>query len=1121
MINKNFLLLTFVFLIAGTFAIGEIYFSSPTSNNNLITNINWTVVNLTANATGDYYSFVDFDNSLIGWWRFEGNFNDELGRYNGTPSSPIYLQGKFGNATNFTATNSVSVGNIPFSNNEYTISGWVKTTDPGASEVWRNWISKTTGENTPFELGIDQGPFNEGTNTPYYLVWIFGQGAPVNIFANDSSINMRDGQWHFITATYKSGEQKLYHNSTLVGSATFVSSLPVTASEVTMGGQQLGSYHAPWKGDIDDVIIFNRTLSTSEIASLYNATANRYYNNFTSLNAGNHTYTGYFVNSSGFKNQTETRTITMDFQIPIISNVFFYPNDTNTLDPGINVTFNATITSTTAIQSALLELFNGTGWKNYSMSNISSAYTANLTLLLIEANYTYVIWANNTAGSVGTTNNATFSALWDCTWNSTSDLGAIAGFNENKQIGNITLNNTGDIQYGNNNCSLDFRLSYNLQEGRIYYDNEYVKNLNSYTIPAKGNRTISINASFLGETSQENAIITLDEFRTRSDTRYRNTTLTLVSNQNGPYLYQKITSSSTSASLTPANFSLQGYLRNLMGSSTVNENNTAYNVTFYWSLPSGLTNISGNLRTNYTNITDSSLNYTNINISFSDLASFSAGIKTIYLYAYGFNISGGLINHSNGVTLLSEQINITFSCYNVSDGIYVTSCGTLDGDYVTPTAGSSGGGGGGAAGGGGGEPFAKFIKEERFELARGKENQFAIKFDNPYPYGNLTKLNVTLIGLLSEYIDVNPKSIEILSAGKSINITAKITSPKYFEEGVYELIFELNGKLVTGTDEQSFTARKKIKLYIFEVTREELIKEIERANSLLDDVKSKNYSYIKMENLLNEINTFYNQSEIGKAHARYLELKTLYENAIEARKTMQQLNDKVQEAQLNGISTADTKRLIELAEAAFLRGDYALALSRLKEAQLSYALEVKGEFNPAYYVKNHPIQSLGLLLGVCLISLVSTVVTRRVLLNSKLKLLAEEEKLLIGLMKVVQRECFEEKRMSMEEYENTMSQYESRLNVVIQDTIEAQTKLANLMRIKGGRKKVLKDEVLRLRELIRETQKAYFEKSQMETRIYQNMIKSYAAKLSEVEENLATIEAQEELNKKGLGIWKR
>ena len=68
-----------------------------------------------------------------------------------------------------------------------------------------------------------------------------------------------------------------------------------------------------------------------------------------------------------------------------------------------------------------------------------------------------------------------------------------------------------------------------------------------------------------------------------------------------------------------------------MGSTDVNVSNTAYNVSLSWVLPTGFINVSGNLTSNYTNLSDNNLNYNNIYAGFSDLASVTSGVKTFYI----------------------------------------------------------------------------------------------------------------------------------------------------------------------------------------------------------------------------------------------------------------------------------------------------------------------------------------------------------------------------------------------------------------------------------------------------------------------------------------------------------
>ena len=170
--------------------------------------------------------------------------------------------------------------------------------------------------------------------------------------------------------------------------------------------------------------------------------------------------------------------------------------------------------------------------KNYTANSISTGVNATLALPSYESNITFRILANDTEGASSTSNNFTIQSLWDCTWSVNSDLGSTAGWDENKFIGNITINNTGDSAYSNNNCSLDFRLTYDLPEGKIYFDDVYYKPSSIYTIAAKNNRSIEVKASFGTEIEEENAVITTTESSGRTNTTSTTTTATIVTNKN-------------------------------------------------------------------------------------------------------------------------------------------------------------------------------------------------------------------------------------------------------------------------------------------------------------------------------------------------------------------------------------------------------------------------------------------------------------------------------------------------------------------------------------------------------------------------------------------------------------
>jgi hypothetical protein len=95
-----------------------------------------------------------------------------------------------------------------------------------------------------------------------------------------------------------------------------------------------------------------------------------------------------------------------------------------------------------------------------------------------------------------------------------------------------------------------------------------------------------------------------------------------------------------------------------------------------------------------------------------------------------------------------------------------------------------------------------------------------------------------------------------------------------------------------------------------------------------------------------------------------------------------------------------------------------------------------------------------------------------------------------------------------------MNQYELRLSKVIEEKINVETKITNLLKIKG-KKIALLEEKRKLVELIKDVQKKYLLRGKLETRIYENMLKSYSARLSEIEEQIAFVEAKEALENHG------
>lgn len=94
----------------------------------------------------------------------------------------------------------------------------------------------------------------------------------------------------------------LYRNGALIAVTNLGANLIFDSGNLTIGRESTGIN--PWNGSIDEVRIWNRTLSNAEINSSYQAEFFRFGANFTMLKEGNYTYSIDANNSLGTRNLT-------------------------------------------------------------------------------------------------------------------------------------------------------------------------------------------------------------------------------------------------------------------------------------------------------------------------------------------------------------------------------------------------------------------------------------------------------------------------------------------------------------------------------------------------------------------------------------------------------------------------------------------------------------------------------------------------------------------------------------------------------------------------------------------------------------------------------------------------
>jgi hypothetical protein len=197
---------------------------------------------------------------MIGWWAGEGNADDVFGANHGTLQNGATLApGKVGQAFSFDGLNdrvfisessSVDLSRKP----AWTINAWVKPASfdnvswPTIYSEGYYWIS----------LGIhrETGALESWIHNTHRLI---------------GAVPMELGNWNHVALTYDSTNRTLYLNGAVVG-AGYAPTIAADDSGSAIGNIPVaGSDQARFQGEIDEVAIFNRSLTSNEIAAIYAA----------------------------------------------------------------------------------------------------------------------------------------------------------------------------------------------------------------------------------------------------------------------------------------------------------------------------------------------------------------------------------------------------------------------------------------------------------------------------------------------------------------------------------------------------------------------------------------------------------------------------------------------------------------------------------------------------------------------------------------------------------------------------------------------------------------------------------------------------------------------------------
>ena len=213
--------------------------------------------------------------SLYAVYKAESNANDSLATYNGTAQGGLtYTAGKSGNAFTFNGTNAyVTLPNNSLNSltGDFSVSVWVNfATLTSIGDILSTFTS--FGGNyfgvELYVLAYFQFNVYNGTTT---FTNLQNTGAPIST-----------NTWYNLVITRKASTgTKMYINGTLnVSNTSTQNPVYTTTNYATIGGSNSGGSYVNLAANgtkIDEVNIWNKELTATEVTELYNAGAGKFY----------------------------------------------------------------------------------------------------------------------------------------------------------------------------------------------------------------------------------------------------------------------------------------------------------------------------------------------------------------------------------------------------------------------------------------------------------------------------------------------------------------------------------------------------------------------------------------------------------------------------------------------------------------------------------------------------------------------------------------------------------------------------------------------------------------------------------------------------------------------------